>query len=74
MNFLLDPAVAIYVAMAVALAVWLGIFAFLWRIDRATRELHRQLDKPAGPEEPAPRVTLETRRPPATMAAETKTE
>lgn len=62
MNFLLDPAVAIYVAMAVALVVWLGVFTYLWRIDQATRELHRQLDKHITPGEPAPRVTLERRQ------------
>jgi CcmD family protein len=64
MNFLLDPAVAIYTAMAVALAVWLGIFVFLWRIDQATRELRRRLDEGDTPQEPAtPRATLEPRRP-----------
>ena len=65
MNFLLDPSVAIYVAMAVALVVWLGVFAFLWRIDQATRDLQRRLDQKAPPEEAAPRATLETRRPQA---------
>jgi CcmD family protein len=63
MSFLLDPAVAIYMALAVALAVWIGIFAFLWRIDRATRELRRRLDQEAPPESPAPRATLETLAP-----------
>lgn len=58
-NFLLDPGVAIYAALAVALVVWLGIFAFLWRLDRQTRELRRRLDQPARPEAPAPRATLE---------------
>jgi CcmD family protein len=44
-NFLLDPGIAIYAAMAVALVVWLGIFAFLWRLDRLARELRRKLDQ-----------------------------
>jgi CcmD family protein len=61
MNFLLDPAVAIYVAMAVVLVVWLGIFAFLWRIDRQARELRRRLDEEPAAVQPAPRATLETR-------------
>lgn len=65
MNFLLDPAVAIYMALAVALAVWIGIFVFLWRVDQATRELRRMLDEQAPPEAAAPRATLETRRPQA---------
>lgn len=62
MNFLLEPAIAIYTALAVALTVWIGIFIFLWRIDRATRELRRRLDEET-PAEPlnAPRATLETR-------------
>lgn len=65
MNFLLDPAVAIYMALAVALVVWVGIFAFLWRVDQATRELRRRLDEELAPDEPAPRATIETRRTPA---------
>jgi CcmD family protein len=62
MNFLLDPAVAIYVAAAVALVVWLGVFAFLWRIDQTTRELRRKLDEETSPPVPTPRATLEPRR------------
>jgi CcmD family protein len=60
-NFLLDPAFAIYAAMAVALVVWLGIFAFLWRIDRQARELRARLDAAPRPEAPAPRATIEKR-------------
>lgn len=63
MNFLLDPAVAIYMALAVALAVWIGIFVFLWRVDQATRELRRRLDQEAPQAAPEPRATLEARRP-----------
>jgi CcmD family protein len=58
-NFLLDPGFAIYAALAVALAVWIGIFAFLWRLDRQTRELRRRLDQAPRAEAPAPRATLE---------------
>ncbi|MGQ9549856.1 MAG: hypothetical protein ACUVSY_09380 [Roseiflexus sp.] len=62
MDFLFEPAVAIYTALAVALTVWLGIFIFLWRIDSATRELRRRLDEEAPPEPPAtPGATLEAR-------------
>jgi CcmD family protein len=60
-NFLLDPAFAIYAAMAVALVVWLGIFTFLWRLDRQARELRRKLDAAPRPEVPAPRATVEKR-------------
>ena len=60
-NFLLDPGIAIYTAMSVALVVWLGIFALLWRLDRQARELRRQLDQRPQAEAPAPRATLETR-------------
>jgi CcmD family protein len=59
MNFLLDPGVAIYTAMAVALAVWLGIFAFIWRVDQQTRELRRRLDQPQAERPEAPRTTVE---------------
>jgi CcmD family protein len=68
MNFLLDPAIAIYMALAVALAVWLGVFVFLWRVDQATRELRRRLDHEAPPEATAPRATLETRKQPVAAA------
>jgi CcmD family protein len=65
MNFLLDPAVAIYMALAVALVVWLGVFVFLWRIDQAAKELRRRLDEGDRPQEAlSPRATLETRRQP----------
>ena len=33
MNGLIDPGIALYVAAAVAVVVWLGIFAYLWRLD-----------------------------------------
>jgi CcmD family protein len=58
-NFLLEPGIAIYMALAVALAVWLGIFAFLWRLDRQARELRRRLDQRPRAEAAAPRATLE---------------
>ena len=60
-NFLLDPGIAIYAALSVALVVWLGIFTFLWRLDRQARELRRQLDQRPHAEAPTPRATLETR-------------
>jgi CcmD family protein len=62
MNFLLEPGIAIYVALAVALVVWLGIFAFLWRLDGSVRELRRRLDSaPPVEQSSAPRATLEKR-------------
>jgi CcmD family protein len=60
-NFLLEPGVAIYLALAVALAVWLGIFALLWRLDRQARELRRRLDEPTRAEPAPPRATIEPR-------------
>ena len=60
-NFLLDPGIAIYAALSVALVVWLGIFALLWRLDRQARELRRLLDQRPRSEAPAPRATLEAR-------------
>ena len=60
-NFLLDPGVAIYAALSVALVVWLGIFMFLWRLDRQARELRRQLEQRPRADAPAPRAMLETR-------------
>ncbi|GAB4119072.1 MAG: hypothetical protein Fur005_10390 [Roseiflexaceae bacterium] len=59
MNFLLEPGIAIYTAMAVALAVWLGIFAFIWRVDQQARELRRRLDQPQAERTEAPRTMIE---------------
>ena len=61
---------AIYLAMVVALVVWLGIFALLWRLDRQARELRRRLDEAPRSEQPAaPRVTVEARAPRAEPAS-----
>ena len=61
MDFLLEPGLAIYLALAVALVVWIGIFAFLWRLDRQTRALRERLDAEPRAEAPTPRATLEVR-------------
>jgi CcmD family protein len=64
MNTLLDAGIAIYVAMAVALAVWAGIFVYLWRLDAQARELRRRLDAaPERTEQPAPNATLRAQKP-----------
>ena len=36
---------ALYVVMAVALVVWLGIFLYLWALDRRVRRLEREVVK-----------------------------
>ena len=61
-DFLNDSGLAIYVSLAVALVVWLGIFAFLWRIDRQARALRRSLEQRPSAEQPAPRATIEPRK------------
>ena len=43
-----DPALAMYVAAAVALVVMAGFFIYLWRMDAQVRELRRRLDARAG--------------------------
>jgi CcmD family protein len=45
MSSILEAGIAIYVAMAVALSVWITIFVYLWRIDAQARELKRRLDQ-----------------------------
>lgn len=62
-DFLSNPSVAIYTAMAVALVVWVAIFVYLWRLDGQTRELQRKIEQAPREEASAPRATLETRRP-----------
>lgn len=62
MNFLLDPALAIYIAMVVALVVWVGVFIFLMRVDAQARDLRKKLDQlPATERRSAPQASLETR-------------
>ncbi|MBV9791634.1 MAG: hypothetical protein JOZ51_25785 [Chloroflexi bacterium] len=39
-----DPAVAMYVATAVALVVMIGFLIYLWRMDRHVRELRRLVE------------------------------
>lgn len=62
MDFLANPSVAIYTAMAVALVVWVAIFAYLWRLDAQARELLRKIDQAPREDANAPRATLEPRR------------
>ncbi len=63
MNFLLDPAVAIYFALAVALAVWGVFFVYLLRVDRSIKALERKLDAAPEQDPAAPRATIERRTP-----------
>ncbi|WP_029215288.1 CcmD family protein [Kallotenue papyrolyticum] len=42
-----NPALAMYVAAAVALVVMLGFLIYLWRLDARVRELRRALDSQA---------------------------
>jgi CcmD family protein len=62
MNIALEAGVATYVALAVALAVWVGIFVYLWRLDAQANDLRRRLDQ-QGDHEPAaaPSATLHSR-------------
>ena len=47
-----NPALAMYVAAAVALVVLAGFFWYLWSIDRGVAELRRRLnERPVRPEE-----------------------
>ena len=45
-----NPALAMYVAAAVALVVMAGFFWYLWSIDRGVAELRRRLDERSSPE------------------------
>jgi CcmD family protein len=73
-DFLQDPGVAIYLSLAVALTVWIGIFAFLWRLDQQARELRRRLEQAPRVEQPAPRATIESRHLPPEAAMATHDE
>lgn len=62
MNIALEAGIAIYVAMAVTLSVWIGIFIYLWRIDAQARALKKELERErqggAAERRPAPRATV----------------
>jgi hypothetical protein len=63
MNIILEDAVAVYVAMAVALSVWIVIFIYLWRIDAHAKEMRRQLDSKSRTEQnPVPTATLRAQK------------
>jgi CcmD family protein len=40
-----DSSTSIYIALAVALAVWAGIIFYLWRIDSAVRRLRHRFER-----------------------------
>ena len=61
MDGLIDPGLALYVAAAVAVVVWLGIFAYLWRIDAQAKMLRRMLDERR--EQAAPQAAPTPQRP-----------
>lgn len=42
-GLLVNEATALYVVLAVTLVVWLGIFAYLWALDRRVHRLEREL-------------------------------
>ncbi len=56
-----NPALAMYVAAAVALVVLLGFFWYLWSIDRNVAELRRRLNERA-PDAPPVVTPLRPRR------------
>ncbi len=37
--------VAMYVSLAVSLAVWVGIFVFLWIVERKVQDLRRRVER-----------------------------
>lgn len=65
MSGLLDAGIAIYVAVAVTLSVWIGLFLYLWRIDAQARALRDELkrEQERAPEPAAPRATVTRVRP-----------
>lgn len=44
-GLLVSEGVALYVVLAVALVVWLGLFAYLWLLDRRLRRLEREVQR-----------------------------
>jgi len=44
-GLLVDEVTALFIVMAVALVVWLGIFAYLWALGRRVRNLEREIER-----------------------------
>ncbi len=63
MQVILDAGVAIYIAMAVALVVWVGIFVYLLRLDAHAKELSRLLAHVQTNGEQLPQASVEHRTP-----------
>jgi CcmD family protein len=42
-GLLVDEVTAIFVVMAVTLVVWLGIFVYLWGLDRKVKRLEKEV-------------------------------
>lgn len=40
-----DETTALFVVMAVTLVTWLGVFAYLWGLDRKVRRLEREVQR-----------------------------
>lgn len=63
MNGLTDPGLAMYVAAAVTLVVWLGIFAYLLKIDRQAKALRQALqERQASPSTEATNTPIRPKR------------
>lgn len=65
MDWLFEASAALYVALFVTLLLWIGLFVYLWRVDQRSQEIQRHIDSlPAVDQKvPAPRTTLEVRKP-----------
>jgi|GEM_PF-3496339 len=58
-----NPAVALYIATAVALVVMIGFFVYLWGMDRRVKELRRMLEAQREPRRDISEIQSEPRRP-----------
>ncbi|NJP04806.1 MAG: hypothetical protein HC837_03830 [Chloroflexaceae bacterium] len=59
MSTAFEATMAIYVALAVALTVWFGIFLYIWRLEASVKSLRRRLEEqPEGNNTPLPGATL----------------
>lgn len=65
MNVALEASAAMYISLAVALSVWIGIFVYLWRIDAQARDLRRRIEQlPAQEAELPPAAVLQVQERP----------
>ncbi|NOK59742.1 MAG: hypothetical protein GFH27_549285n266 [Chloroflexi bacterium AL-W] len=65
MDWLFEANTSLYVALFVTLWLWIGLFSYLWRVDRRSQDIQRRIDSLPVVDQQVitPQATLELRKP-----------